>query len=126
MLKIYHKGLYAASKRSLEILSEIMRLELEPVGVNVLSVVIQSKGQTYFEDWNFPADSIYKPIENTIAQRAREIDGVTREDTNTYAVNVVDDIIRGTTGKVWRGGGARGTSFAATFIPQGMMVMFRS
>ncbi|TGO83172.1 hypothetical protein BPOR_0691g00080 [Botrytis porri] len=51
--------LYATSKRSLEILSETLCLELQPSGVHVLSIVtgaVQTNGQTYFEDWKLPQD----------------------------------------------------------------------
>lgn len=58
-------GVYAASKRSLEIISETLRLELKPFRVRVLAVVtgaVQSNGQTYFEDLELPEGSLYKGL----------------------------------------------------------------
>lgn len=50
----------------MEIIAETLRLELQPFGVGVLCVVtgaVQTNGQTYFEDWKLPEDSLYRPIE---------------------------------------------------------------
>lgn len=118
-------GVYAASKRSHEIISETLRLEMAPFGVTVLAVTtgaVKTNGQTYFEDWKLPPDSIYKPIEDTIASRARGHDGVERMDTMAYANKVVNDIERGASGKVWRGNNAAGVRFGSVFLPTSWMV----
>lgn len=120
-------GLYAASKRSLEIISETLRLELKPFGVQVLSIVtgaVQSQGQTYFEDFELPKDSIYKSIEGNIKARANGSDGVKREPTDVYAKTVADDILARKSGKVWRGANAGGVKFSTAWLPQSMMVSF--
>ncbi|KAJ8068356.1 hypothetical protein OCU04_003918 [Sclerotinia nivalis] len=112
-VNVPYMGLYAASKRSLELLSETLRLELQPFGVYVLSVVtgaVRTNGQTYFEDWKLPEDSLYKPIETTIHGRARGGDGVPRMDTMEYADQVVNDIIgRSGDGRSWCGTNAERT-----------------
>ncbi|KAF2686804.1 NAD(P)-binding protein [Lentithecium fluviatile CBS 122367] len=97
---------YAASKRSIEIIAETLRLELKPFGVDVLSVVtgaVKSMGQTYFDDFALPENSLYKPIEDIIGSRARGNDGMPRMDTNEYATAVVDAIAKRTTGRFWYG-----------------------
>jgi NAD(P)-dependent dehydrogenase (short-subunit alcohol dehydrogenase family) len=74
----------------LEILTEHLRVEVEPFGVRVLSVVtgaVKSKGQTYFEDWSLPEDSIYKPIEELVHQRANGIDEAKREPTMWWKIS---------------------------------------
>ncbi|THV52112.1 hypothetical protein BGAL_0089g00220 [Botrytis galanthina] len=83
-MNVPYMGLYMASKRSLETLSETLRLELQPFGVHVSSIVtgaVQANEQTYFEDWKLPHDSLYEPIENNIHNRARGGDGVLRMNT---------------------------------------------
>lgn len=118
-------GVYAASKSSLEIISETLRLEMVPFGVTVLAVTtgaVKTKGQTYFGDWKLPADSIYKAIEDKIAARARGEDGVARMNTKEYAENVVNDIERGASGQVWRGNNAAGAKFGSVFLPTSWMV----
>jgi 1-acylglycerone phosphate reductase len=118
-------GLYAASKRSLEIVAETLRLEVEPFGVTVLSVVtgaVKTNGQTYFEDWKLPEGSLYKPIENIIAERTRGNDGVKRMPLMEYANKVAANIIRGASGKIWYGTSAGGVKFGENFMPQSLMV----
>ncbi|KAF5871215.1 putative nadph-dependent 1-acyldihydroxyacetone phosphate reductase protein [Botrytis fragariae] len=95
-VNVPYMGLYAASKRSLEILSETLRLELQPFGVHVPSIVtgaVQTNGQTYFEDWKLPQESLYKPIESIIHKRARGGDVVLRTNTMEYAEQVVKSIV---------------------------------
>lgn len=121
-------GLYAASKRSLEILSETLRLELQPFGVHVSSIVtgaVQTNGQTYFEDWKLPRDSLYKPIESTIHKRARGGDGVIRMNTMEYAEQVVKSIVgRNSDGRFWCGANATRTKLGSAITPQRISVSF--
>jgi 1-acylglycerone phosphate reductase len=91
----------------------------------VLSVVtgaVQTNGQTYFEDWKLPDDSLYKPIESLIADRTRGHDGVKRMNLADYANKVTNDILRGASGKIWCGTNAGGVKFGEGFMPQSLMV----
>jgi len=57
--RLHFAGLYAATKRSLELVAETLRLEIEPFGVKVIQIVtgaVKSNGRTYFEDWKLPDD----------------------------------------------------------------------
>ncbi|CAG8979936.1 hypothetical protein HYALB_00013520 [Hymenoscyphus albidus] len=124
-LNVPYMGLYAATKRSLELLAETIRLEIEPFGVKTLQVVtgaVESNGQTYFGDWKLPDDSMYKPIEELIKHRVRGGDGHPREAAEKYAQEVVGDILEGKTGKVWRGGNSASTKRAVTTdVPQALL-----
>jgi len=122
-------GLYSASKRSLELVSETLRLEMEPFGVTVLSIVtgaVQSNGNTYFDDWKLPENSLFKPIEATIKARAQGHDGVKRTDRIEFANKVASEIIRGASGKMWCGSNASGVKFGESFLPQYLMVSVRA
>ncbi|KAL4985945.1 hypothetical protein BDW68DRAFT_198356 [Aspergillus falconensis] len=114
-------GVYAASKRSLEILAETLRLELRPFGVRVLSVVtgaVHSMGQVgRFDDYELPEDSLYKPIEGTIRDRARGDDGIKREGLMEYCEKVVTEITDGKAKKFWCGGSAGFARFVTAFMP---------
>lgn len=107
-------------------MAETLRLEIEPFGVKTVQVVtgaVKSKGQTYFKDWKLPENSLYRSVEEVIAIRARGGDGHPREDTEMYAKDVVDDILSGKTGKIWRGGNALSTKHATTSdVPQSLLV----
>lgn len=126
------EGALAGSKRSLEILMETLRVELQPFGVSVLSVVngtVKSNGQNWkhFEDWKLPENSIYKPVEELIHNKIQEKDGVyndgvARVDTMQHAEQLGDKILGGATGTIWCGGQAGGVKFATTYIPQFLLV----
>jgi 1-acylglycerone phosphate reductase len=123
--KLRISGLYAASKRSLEILSETLRLELGPFGVTVLCVVngaVQTNGQSYFQDWRLPENSLYRSIEETIANRTRGEDGVERSSLMEHANEVVKKIVNGKSGKLWCGARAGMTKFGVEWLPQSIMV----
>lgn len=100
------EGLYASSKRAIEVVADTLRVELAPLGVTVLTVVtggVQSAGQTYFDDLKLPENSRYKSVEDTIVSRAKGGDGMPRMDTVEYAKAVVDEIEKGKSGKFWYG-----------------------
>jgi NAD(P)-dependent dehydrogenase (short-subunit alcohol dehydrogenase family) len=87
-------------------MAEVLRLELSPFGVKVLSVVtgaISTNCQTNFQDWALPADSPYKAIEETFAKFVRATDGMVRTPLAAYATEVVDNILGGITGQIWVG-----------------------
>ncbi|KAK6827481.1 hypothetical protein PG987_010822 [Apiospora arundinis] len=121
-----YMGTYAASKRSLEIVAETLRLELAPFGVGVLEVVtggVKTNGQTYFGDFKLPSDSLYKSQEPLIASRAQGHDNLPRMETLEYAAAVVDEINKRTTGRFWYGSAADWvrSSTTATAVPQADM-----
>jgi 1-acylglycerone phosphate reductase len=101
-------------------------LEIEPFSVKIAQIVtgaVKSNGQTYFENWKLPEDSLYRYIEALIAHRVHGGDGHPREETGKYAKDVVDDILSGKTGKVWRGGDTISTKGAMTSdVSQSLLV----
>lgn len=114
-------GVYAASKQSLEIIAETLRLELQPFDVRVLSVVtgaVQSMGQVgRFDEYKLPEDSMYKPIEAFIKDRAQGKDGIEREELMTYCNKVVSEITDGRAKKFWCGGSAGFARFVTSCMP---------
>lgn len=112
--------MYNASKRSIEMIADNLRLEVAPFKVKVLSVVtgaVQTMGSSYFDDWKLPENSPYKPIEATIAKRTRWEDGVPRTELMDYAAKVVDAITRGTTGKFGCGSMVSTILFVTRWLP---------
>jgi 1-acylglycerone phosphate reductase len=117
--------LYAASKRSLELVSEALRLEMVPLGVKVVTLVtgaVKSQGQTHFGDFKLPPTSKYLAIEDAIANRARGGDGFARMDTEKYAEHVVKDVLQGATGRLWVGNTATVTKWASALLPDSLIV----
>ncbi|KAJ6031425.1 hypothetical protein N7540_002157 [Penicillium herquei] len=110
-LNVPFMGTYSASKRSLELMADALRLELIPFHVKVLCIptgAVQTQGQTYFGDFQLPDDSLYKPIEETIAARAQGHDGTERMPLMEYSGEVIAQIEKGTTGRFWCGNNAMG------------------
>ncbi|RDW90537.1 uncharacterized protein DSM5745_02312 [Aspergillus mulundensis] len=123
-LNVPYMGTYSASKRSLEIIAETLRLELAPFHVRVLSVVtgaVKTMGQTYFEDFRLPQDSLYRPVEATIAARAQGGDGNRREELGAYSEKVVHEIINGTASRFWCGAGAGSMRFGTALLPGSLL-----
>ena len=118
-------GIYAASKGALSTVSEILRLELAPLGVNVVTVetgAVRSRGQINLPELKLPSSSRYLSIEKTIAARARDEDGLNRMETRAYAAQVVNDVLSGTRGRIWRGGMALLVRFASALFPAFLLV----
>ncbi|RYO77578.1 hypothetical protein DL764_010208 [Monosporascus ibericus] len=123
-LNVPYQGIFAASKKSEEIMAETLRLELAPFHVGVLSVVtgaLKTMGQTHFDDWKLPEGSLYAPIESTIRDRARGQEGAPRMEAVDYAKRVVSEIIRGRTGKFWYGASAGAVKFGTSYLPTSLM-----
>lgn len=118
-------GVYAASKRSGELIAETLRLELAPFDVKVLSIVngaIKTLGQTYFDDFALPEGSLYKSIEETIASRAQGKDGRPRGELMPHCRKIVANMTEGKSGKIWLGEAAGGVKFGTTYLPTSLMV----
>lgn len=108
-----------------EIMADTMRLELAPFGVKVLSIVsgaLKTKGQTHFDDWKLPVDSLYAPVEQIIRDRARGEEGAPRMEPEEYAKRVVLEVVKGRTGKFWYGASAGMIKFAVEYLPTWLMV----
>ncbi|KAJ6102042.1 Hydroxybutyrate dehydrogenase [Penicillium sp. IBT 16267x] len=109
-----YSGVYGASKRSLEHISEVLRLELDPFQVKVLSIVtggVASSNQAS-GDIVLPSSSLYKPIEATMTG-SRGHGAYARMPITEYANQVVGHIEIGSTGKVWVGSHAEDAKIAS-------------
>jgi len=116
------QGIYNSSKAALTFLSETLRLELEPLGVRVVTAMVGAIGPTDIyrksDKMTLPEDSWYIPIESLIAKQAS---GEMQEPNNEYvdvtARNIVLDTLRGCRGQVWRGGEAGMASLGSWLLP---------
>ncbi|EWY79800.1 hypothetical protein FOYG_17089 [Fusarium oxysporum NRRL 32931] len=128
-LNVPYMGSYAASKRSMEIMAETLRLEMAPFGVTVLCVVtgaVKTNGQSYFENLTLPENSFYKSIEAIVAKRAQGNDGVARMDVMDYAAAVVGTATKHIGGKFWCGENADNVRMAVSGqVPQSVTVCHR-
>jgi short-subunit dehydrogenase len=116
--------MYSASKAAMESYSDILRLEMAPFGVKVVTVIsgaveTNMNSATSLAPSTLPAeDSIFKPAESNIAKPfIRD-----RMSVETYSQRVVNDILSGNTSRVWRGAFASRLWFATTFLPTSLVV----
>ncbi|KAJ6201988.1 NADPH-dependent 1-acyldihydroxyacetone phosphate reductase [Bipolaris maydis] len=99
-------GFYGASKAAVEVVSETMRLEMAPLGVRVISLVAGAVASNIMTNGAIPElsdTSPFKPAEKEIVALAKGQDGHARMPTDTFAKKVVDDVLAGAQGKLWRG-----------------------
>ncbi|KAJ3532390.1 hypothetical protein NM208_g8461 [Fusarium decemcellulare] len=97
------------SKAALTFLSETLRLELEPLGIRVVTAMVGAiNTQIYAEsDVDLPVDSWYKPIEDIIRKQAQGVMQLpNNEKVEVTARSIVRDTLKGRRGKIWRGGEA--------------------
>jgi 1-acylglycerone phosphate reductase len=104
------------------ILSETMRLELAPLNVRVITLVAGGTKSNISDNGpppeSLPPTSPYLAVEKHIAKNV----DFKQMPTETFAELVVDDVMRGTTGKVWHGVGSKTIRYAAPLMPQWIFV----
>ncbi|KAL8856807.1 MAG: hypothetical protein Q9178_006644 [Gyalolechia marmorata] len=100
-------GAYAASKAALTMASETLRLEMEPLGVRVLTVksgLVNTRLAMNLPEFKLPSDSFYRSIEGTIAARAKMGElAQSGMELQIYAESIIRDVLARTSGSVWRG-----------------------
>lgn len=113
-------GVYNSSKAALTFLSETLKIELEPLGVRVVTAMVGAIGtQIYSKDeMILPAGSWYQPIEEIIRKQAEgKLQEPNNEPIDITARNIVRDTLRGRRGKIWRGGEAGAASIGSWLLP---------
>lgn len=67
-------GIYAASKAALHSLTEVLRMEVKPLGINVMLVapggITSGFGDKQNNSFRLPEDSLYRSVEPFIRARA--------------------------------------------------------
>jgi short-subunit dehydrogenase len=121
-----HLGMYNASKAAEEMFSETLRLEMAPLGVKVLTLVtgiIQTQITANGPEVCLPPNSIYQGAKSEIIARATGLDEpYTRTKPEVYAVAVVNDILGGKSGKVYRGLASYASWVMSRWLPRSLFV----
>ena len=118
-------SIYNSSKAAALLGSETWRLELTPLGVRTLTLVTTAVKSNAFVNQtpiHIPQDSYYYPLRDYIKEQSDgrlQKDGITAKH---YGYQVVREVEKGTTGKVWVGGGAVSARYGAWLLPNWMMV----
>lgn len=128
-LVVPYMGQYAGSKAAVTKVSETLRLEMVPFGVKVITIItgaIESNIMTNNPEFKLPPGSLYAPVEKVMRTLSRGEDASSkmRSKAAEYAEKVVGDILKGTTGMIWRGNMATMVRFASLYAPDFMMVCY--
>lgn len=109
---------YSASKAAIASLSETMRLELAPLNVRVITVMAGSVQSNIFDNSPGPAKlpptSFYRSIESLIPITPT----FNETPAKTFSEQIVADVLRGATGRVWHADGASIIRCVVPFMPQ--------
>lgn len=122
--------MYNASKAAVHSLGETLRMELQPLGVGVLTVVtgtvrtqIQANiPRTAGTTSTLPESSLYHPVQAYIDTMYAGTAHPNKTEAAVYAQQVVGDVLGGATGRVWRGANAATARYAAPVLPQSIRV----
>ncbi|KAH8777473.1 hypothetical protein F5883DRAFT_600991 [Diaporthe sp. PMI_573] len=114
------QGIYNSSKAAETMISESLRIELEPLGVRVMTVMLgQVSTQMYANTVAFqlPEGSPYEKIASAIKSSSKGDLNHNNEPADVVARNLVRDTISGRRGQIWRGGLARTVYLALWLLP---------
>ncbi len=103
-----------------------MRVELRPLGIKVLTIMSGSVETSLMENapkLKLPATSNYLPLEKVLSDRAAGV-GFDAQlmKPGIYAQQVVNDVLNGATGKVWRGAYATTTRYTVALLGESILV----
>lgn len=100
-------GAYCSSKSAIHALSDALRMELAPFGIRLVMVqpggVRSSFGDHAEQGLRLPDDSLYKPIESAIQERA-QAGQQNATPTDEFVAPVVDKLLSASPPAVIRGG----------------------
>ena len=120
-----YAGLYHSSKAAVTILSETLRLELAPLGVSVITGMLGSIETNFHlnDAWQGLSESSrYKSVESQIAKTAEGKVGPKKERVEDFARRFTEDILKSTSGRVWRGAMAQTTRHVGYHAPMSVLV----
>ena len=125
VLNVPYNSIYCAPKAAITIFDEVLRVEMAPLKVKVLTAIpasIVTNLHATGAGWEPQPNSKYAEIEDMIKDRAynTKISGQTK--SLDYEEKVVGDILGGATGKIWRGNGVAMTRSLSPVLPQSVVV----
>jgi len=102
-------GLYGCSKAAVTMASDTLRLELQPLGVNVITAMVGMVRSRFHDNMPpvvLPEDSFYKPVENWISATIRVGEDMAKYQMpiDQFAEELAGDILAGKTGHIYKGG----------------------
>ena len=118
-------GVYAGSKSAIAIISETLRLEMEPFGVKVVTCITGAIKTNLFvngPEHKLPSNSIYSPAQKQIAERASGEDVKSRSTASEFARDLVRDTLNGASGLIYRGKMSTMVRWMSAYMPTPLLV----
>ncbi|KAI1847346.1 hypothetical protein JX266_006571 [Neoarthrinium moseri] len=122
-LGLAFQSTYCGSKAATHIMSEALRLELEPLGVRHLHVTTSFVKTVWFQnvpEFELPQTSHYRPVQDRVAFMASG-GGQATMDVSVYADRVVADVLAGQCHRTFRGKSASLIGWAMSLLPRGLV-----
>ncbi|KAI0180525.1 putative short-chain dehydrogenase/reductase [Hypoxylon sp. FL1284] len=121
-LAIAWGGLYSTSKAAVKQISEVMRVELEPLGVRVVTALIGTVDTPIIsnstrDEFQMPSDSYYEPVRQFIVDARNGKLLPKPEPADVTARNIVNDILGGARGCIWRGAVSTDAKWLSWLLP---------
>ncbi|RAH68887.1 NAD(P)-binding protein [Aspergillus aculeatinus CBS 121060] len=116
-------SVYNASKAALMSWKETLRLELQPFNIRVISLVTGAVATNVMSHANLtlPEGSLYHKALPEIQTRGAGKDVLNKSAPDDFARQVVQDILGGASGPVWRGAMASMVKVVFKYIPTGIL-----
>jgi len=122
-------AMYTSSKAALNALSETLRLELQPFGVSVVTILagtVSTQWDANNGEMRLPANSLYLGIKNLIEKWASGEKKPVGTSPEQFAELIINDVVgTRTSGKVWRGTMSGVMRFAVNWLPTFVLVSVR-
>lgn len=115
-------GIYTTAKAAVKQVSETMRVEMEPLGVRVVTAIIGTVETNFFnnglkEPFHLPANSYYTPIRKRLEDQRGGANVPSRQNVNVTARNIINDVVGGAKGCIWRGGRSTEARWLTWLLP---------
>ncbi|KAI0469936.1 hypothetical protein GGR56DRAFT_684172 [Xylariaceae sp. FL0804] len=122
------QGIYNSSKASVRWLSETLRIEMQGLGVRVITAMVGEVETNIYDNARMapvlPASSYYASIKELIFQQGKGQMQVENEKAAVTAENLVQDVLSARDGHVWRGGVAGRAKYFHWMLPERLFEWF--
>ncbi|KAI1375603.1 putative short-chain dehydrogenase/reductase [Hypoxylon crocopeplum] len=116
-------GIYSSSKAAAKQMSEILRVELQPLGVRVITAMVGAVVTPIHDragELDLPAGSPYQNIRDLINDVRKGVHKPGAVKVEVASKALISDITSGKTGLVWRGGTASLSRYLGWLLPNGV------
>jgi 1-acylglycerone phosphate reductase len=127
IMNVPYLGIYGSSKAALTLASDTLRLEVRPLGVNVITVIVGSvhtRVQDKVPPVVLPEGSPYVVVEKQINDLAEVPEEKDQMPVDRFAEELFNDILAGKTGHIYKGAMSSTARYLNWFMPTWILVRF--